>query len=199
MKSRLWETKSHESPGGNLGHLWRICASLLYTVKTSTVRGRCLTQHLASDKSISDRRRTSFLWGQRLTHFPLPCNKHKGQSQSPLPRNRKQLWEPCPSESGVGKIYLWIFIDYSFKSVLCKDPLKADENWHEKIWLIPESAGPYPRMHVMVVIESWFTKKMFLQMCGLCTAAASHSPARTKQALGLSWALRIKPQIQKSN
>lgn len=29
--------------GGNLGHLWRICASLFYTLKISTVIGNSLT------------------------------------------------------------------------------------------------------------------------------------------------------------
>lgn len=125
-----YEKSSHMGPQGVT---WVICGEYVPACSTQWRQALryeavwLLPQHLASDKSITDRRRTLFLWGQRLTHFPLHCSKHKDQSQSPLPRNHKQLWEPCPSESGMGKIYLRIFIHYSFKSVLCKDPLKADE------------------------------------------------------------------------
>ena len=190
MTSGLWE---NGSLGYNLGQLCRRYES---TCSTHCRHGLCLETlwpfpstawPLTSGTRMGE---DTCLQCQRLTHFPLFSAVSTKAKGGPCTQRQPAALKAGPSGSAVEKPYLWIFIRCSVQSVLCKDPLKADENWHKRVWLIPESAGPYPRTRAMVVIESGLTEGPLLQMCGPGAAAAAHFPARIKRVLELGWDLR---------
>lgn len=141
-----------------------------------------------------DRRKTFCFFGVRDELISLFNAMRTKAKASPLYQETQIVLRVAPFWIGGrrGSIHLWLFIHCAFRNVLCKDPLKTNENWHKRVWLIPESAGPYPRTHAMVVIESWFTKNIGFCRCVGLTAAASLSLASTAQTLGLGWALKPK-------
>lgn len=194
-----YEKPSHVGPSGVPWVLCReyMCQPILHN-EDKSCDWKCFDSFpntawpLASLSCTGERHSVSL--GSETNSFP--SSMRWAQQSKPVSFTKKPqtaLWV-APFWTGGGEHTSMNIHSCAFRRALCKDPLKTDENRHKRVWLVPESAGPCPRTHAMVVIESWFTKSMLLQMCGL----ALQRPPTLRQAQHRLWD-GAGPQIQNRN